>query len=73
MGILMSLLFFWALFKFAGFLLRICGHIIGAIFTLIFYTFAIGIALAFLGVVGIGIPLVICLGIGCAIAAIAKS
>lgn len=71
MGILMTIVFFWLLFKFAGFLLRICGHIIGAIFTLVFYTIVIGVALTFLGVVGIGIPLVIILGIGSAMASIA--
>ncbi len=71
MGILLAILFFYLLFKGAGLVLRICGHILGAILTGIFYIIVIGVALTFLGVVGIGIPLVIIVGIGTAVAAIA--
>lgn len=72
MGIIFTILMVCLLFKICGWMLKLCGKILGAAFSLIGYLIVGVIAFAGFGLAIIVIPIVLIVGIATVIGLIAK-
>lgn len=73
MGIIFTILMICVLFKVCGWILKLCGKILGAAFSLVGYLIVGIIAVAGFGVAIIIIPIVLIVGIATVIGLIAKA